>query len=140
MLIFMCTQCLSRHPRSSEVRYLPTMSIVIIIIIVIILPAKSRSDVMFCLQSYGTRSFHDRINTQLIYRFELAQMVARRITKSQRFFFVRISLAALFYSFFYCLTCIRHIYKTSVTTQTTVNSEIHANSVKRHICDVKIRD
>ena len=30
--------------------------------------------------------------------------------------------------------------KTSVTTQTTVNSEIYANSVKRHICDVKICD
>ena len=38
------------------------------------------------------------------------------------------------------LTCIRHIYKTSVTTQTTVNSEIHANSVKIHVSDVKIRD
>ena len=38
----------------------------------IILPAKSRSDVMFCLQSYGL-TFHNRINTQLIYRFELAQ-------------------------------------------------------------------
>ena len=33
-----------------------------------------------------------------------------------------------------------HIYKTSVTTQTTVNSEIYANSIKRHICDVKICD
>ena len=30
-------------------------------------------------------AFHDRINTQLIYRFELAQVVARRITKPQRF-------------------------------------------------------
>ena len=37
-------------------------------------------------------------------------------------------------------TCIRHIYQTSVTKQTTVDSEISANSVKRHICDVKIRD
>ena len=26
-------------------------------------------------------TFHDKINTQLIYRFELAQVVARRITK-----------------------------------------------------------
>ena len=43
-------------------------------------------------------TFYDRINTQLIYRFELAQVVARRITKPQRFFFqVRISLAALFF-------------------------------------------
>ena len=32
-------------------------------------------------------TFYDRINTQLIYRFELAQVVARRITKPQRFFF-----------------------------------------------------
>ena len=31
-------------------------------------------------------TFHDRINTQLIYRFELAKVVARRITKPQRFF------------------------------------------------------
>ena len=103
-------------------------------------------------------TFHDRINTQLIYRFELAQVVARRITKPQRL----ISLAALFYLFFFyfyfrgggglillfatCLilfllfifyyyyfflsfipiTCIRHIYKTYGTTETTVNSEIYA--------------
>ena len=32
-------------------------------------------------------TFHDRINTQLIYRFEIAQVVARRITKPQRNFF-----------------------------------------------------
>ena len=31
-------------------------------------------------------TFHDRINTQLIYRLELAQVVARRITKPQRTF------------------------------------------------------
>ena len=31
-------------------------------------------------------TFHDRINTQLIYRFELAQVVARRITKPLRIF------------------------------------------------------
>ena len=31
-------------------------------------------------------TFHDRINTQLIYRFELAQVVARRIAKPQRIF------------------------------------------------------
>ena len=29
-------------------------------------------------------TFNDRINTQLIYRFELAQVVARRITKPQK--------------------------------------------------------
>ena len=32
-------------------------------------------------------TFHDRINIHLIYRFELAQVVARRITKPQRKFF-----------------------------------------------------
>ena len=31
------------------------------------------------------------------------------------------------------------MYKTSVTIQTTVSSEIYANSVKIYICDVKIR-
>ena len=31
-------------------------------------------------------TFHNRINTLLVYRFELAQVVARRITKPQRFF------------------------------------------------------
>ena len=29
-------------------------------------------------------TFHDRINTQLIYKIEIAQVVARRITKPQR--------------------------------------------------------
>ena len=37
---------------------------------------------------------------------------------------------SFFFLLFIPLTCIRHIYKTSVTTQTTVNSEIYANSVK----------
>ena len=32
-------------------------------------------------------TFHDRINTQLIYRIEIAQVVVRRITKPQRTFF-----------------------------------------------------
>ena len=31
-------------------------------------------------------TFHDRINTQLIYKIEIAQVVARRITKPQRTF------------------------------------------------------
>ena len=31
-------------------------------------------------------TFHDRINTQLIYTIEIAQVVARRITKPQRTF------------------------------------------------------
>ena len=112
-------------------------------------------------------NFHDRINKQLIYRFELAAVVARRITKPQRkffrfesrwllffysfffgwleeadfiilfmsYFFLFIYFFIIFLLFFYYffyffipLTCIRHIYKTSVTTQTTVNSEIFANS------------
>ena len=43
-----------------------------------VLPAKSDSDVMFCLQSYqgliiDISLFIIRINTQVIYRFELAQ-------------------------------------------------------------------
>ena len=47
-------------------------------------------------------TFHDRINAHLIYRFELAQVVARRITKPQRIFFkVRISLAAVFFIQFF---------------------------------------
>ena len=46
----------------------------------------------------------------------------------------------LFLLFCIPLTCIRQIYKTSVTTQTTVNSEMYANGVKIHVCDVKIRD
>ena len=105
-------------------------------------------------------TFHDRINTQLIYRFELAQVVARRITKPQRIFLgsnltgcsflfsflifqggglilLFSSCLILFFLFLYFFfiflsleTCIRHIYKTSVTTQTTVNSEIYANSFK----------
>ena len=111
-------------------------------------------------------NFHDRINTQLIRRFELAQVVARWITKPQRFFlgsnltgcsffiqffvcfiyegggagsdFIILFMSYFFFflflffyyyhTFFIPLTCIRHIYKTSVTTKTTLNSEICANS------------
>ena len=42
-----------------------------------VLPAKSDSDKVFCLQSYqDLESIYpqDRINTQVIYRFALAQM------------------------------------------------------------------
>ena len=105
-------------------------------------------------------TFHDRINAQLIYRFELAQVVAMRITKPQTLkkilgsnltgcsFFIQLFLFLFlgggegvwfYYSlhvffliiiifiiiFFIPLTCSRHINKTSVTTQTTVNSEIY---------------
>ena len=46
-------------------------------------------------------TFHDRINTPLIYRIAVAQVVTRRITKPQRTFFrFEISLVAIFYSFF----------------------------------------
>ena len=45
--------------------------------------------------------FHDRINTQLIYRFELAQVVARRITKPQRKYFRFESYWLLFFYSFY---------------------------------------
>ena len=123
---------------------------------------------------------HDRINTQLIYRIAVAQVVTRRITKPQRTFFrfeshwllffmhffffffwgggrggggliYSFSSCLIYFSFYFFLlsfflffiplTCIRYIYKTSVTTQATVNHEIHANaSVKRHISDVKICD
>ena len=52
----------------------------------IILPAKSRSDVIFVYKVMGL-TFHDRINTQLIYRIEIAQVVARRIIKPHGTFF-----------------------------------------------------
>ena len=46
-------------------------------------------------------TFHDRINTQLIYRIAVAQVVTRKITKPQRtFFYVQISLAAIFFIHF----------------------------------------
>ena len=49
-------------------------------------------------------TFHDRINTQLIYKIEIAQVVARRITKPQRTFFRFESHWLLFFhSFFYFL-------------------------------------
>ena len=46
-------------------------------------------------------TFHDRINTQLIYKIEIAQVVERRITKPERTFFRFESHWLLFfYSFF----------------------------------------
>ena len=51
-------------------------------------------------------TFHDRINTQLIYKIEIAQVVARRITKPQRTFSRFESYWLLFfYSFFFNLFC-----------------------------------
>ena len=48
-------------------------------------------------------TFHEKINTQLIYRFELAYVVARRITKPQRktFRFESHWLLFFLFSFFY---------------------------------------
>ena len=49
-------------------------------------------------------TFHDRINTQLINKIEIAQVVARRITKPQRTFFRFESHWLLFfYSFFFLI-------------------------------------
>ena len=55
------------------------MICLIVLIITTVLQAKSDSYVMFCLQSYqGLRIdrslMKDRINTQVIYRFALAQV------------------------------------------------------------------
>ena len=48
-------------------------------------------------------NFHDRINTQLIRRFELAQVVARWITKPQRFFLgSNLTGCSFFIQFFVC--------------------------------------
>ena len=45
---------------------------------------------------------HDRINTQLIYRIAVAQVVTRRITKPQRTFFrFESHWLIFFYSFFF---------------------------------------
>ena len=96
-------------------------------------------------------TFHDRINTRLIYRIAVAQVVTRRITKPQRTFFrfeshwllFFIHFFLIFSSFFFGRGRGRVFFfifypfnmykvKTSVTTQTTVNYEIHVNvSVKR---------
>ena len=46
-------------------------------------------------------TFYDRINTQLIYIFELAQVVARRITKPQRNFLGSNLTGCSFFSFFF---------------------------------------
>ena len=46
-------------------------------------------------------TFHDRINTQLIYRIAVAQVVKRRITKSQTTFFRFESHWLLFFIHFF---------------------------------------
>ena len=46
-------------------------------------------------------TFHDRINTQLIYKIEIAQVVARRNTKPQKSFFRFESHWLLFFIHFF---------------------------------------
>ena len=56
-------------------------------------------------------TFHDRINTHLIYKIEIAQVVARRITKPQRtfsrfeshwlLFFIHVFFFFFFFFFFF---------------------------------------
>ena len=46
-------------------------------------------------------TFHDRINTQLIFKIEIAQVVARGITKPQRTFSRFESHWLLFFNFFW---------------------------------------
>ena len=46
-------------------------------------------------------TFHDRINTQLIYEIEIAQVVARRVTKPQTTFFRFESHWLLFFIHFF---------------------------------------
>ena len=46
-------------------------------------------------------TFHDRINTQLNYKIEIAQVVARRITQPQRIFFRFESHWLLFFIHFF---------------------------------------
>ena len=43
-----------------------------------VMPAKSDCEVMFCLQSYQGLIIDDMINTQIIYRFALAQVRCTR--------------------------------------------------------------
>ena len=62
---------------------------------VYLLDPTNQCNVLFCQRRVEVTScfvykvmgltFHDRVNTQLIYRFELAQVVARRIAKPQNF-------------------------------------------------------
>ena len=49
-------------------------------------------------------TFHDRINTQFIYRFELAQVVATRIANPQRIFLVsNLTGCSFLFSFFFII-------------------------------------
>ena len=46
-------------------------------------------------------TFHDRINTQLIYRIEIAQVVARRIYETAKNIFVGSNLTGCSFLFIY---------------------------------------
>ena len=48
-------------------------------------------------------TFYDRINTRLIYKIEIAQVVARRITKPQRTFFLGSNLIGCSFLFIFFL-------------------------------------
>ena len=48
-------------------------------------------------------TFHDRINTQLIYKIKIAQVVARKITKPQRTFFLGSNLTGCSFLFIFFL-------------------------------------
>ena len=76
----------------------------------VLVPTYNDSMLLFCQSRVEVTScfvykvmgfiFHNRINTQLIYQFELAQVVARRITKPQRFFRFESHWLLFLYSFF----------------------------------------
>ena len=73
--------------------------------------SQSQLDLLFCQPRVEVTScfvykvmgltFHDRINTQWIYKLEIAQVVARRITKPQRTFFRFESHWLLFFIHFF---------------------------------------
>ena len=55
------------------------------VVYVLVLFCQPRVEVTSCfVYKVIGLTFHDRINTQLIYQFELAQVVAMRTTKPQR--------------------------------------------------------
>ena len=73
-----------------------------VIIITIILFCQPRVEVTSCfVYKVMGLTFHDRINTQLIYKIEIAQEVARRITKPQSTFSRFESHWLLFFIFFF---------------------------------------
>ena len=87
------------------------MNSLLIILFLIALSVALEVFVLFCQPRVEVTSgfvykvmgltFYDRIITQLIYIFELAQVVARRITKPQRNFLGSNLTGCSFFSFFY---------------------------------------